>query len=62
MARRVSLRPSYNQDAAFFIRVKEALTVDPTLDRAWREEASDHLTQLVNLFMEVRRVGEKKSK
>lgn len=62
MARRVGLRPSYNQDAAFFIRIKEALTVDAGLDREWRAKASEHLSQLVNLFMNVKRVGEKVAK
>lgn len=61
MARPVSVRPSYDKDAAFFLRLKEALGKDGELEQEWRKEACEHLTKLVNLFINVRRQPRKKT-
>ncbi len=53
MARPVGVRPAYDKDAAFFLRVKEALGKDETLEQAWRKEATELLTRLARMFVNV---------
>lgn len=55
MARPIGVRASYDKDAAFFLRLKEALGADATLDQDWRVKACEHLTHLAAMFIAVKR-------
>lgn len=60
MARPIGVRPSYDKDAAFFLRLKESLGKDDELDQEWRHDACVQLTKLANLFINVKRSPGKK--
>lgn len=52
MARKITPRKNYMQDAIVMRRTAEAVQMDPTASQGWKTEVCAHLQAAMRLFLE----------
>lgn len=56
MARPVKVRASYNSDAAFLLRMEEAIGLDPNQDEDWKRTACEKSRDLAQHLLTAKKV------
>ena len=52
MSRKPKIRISYQSDAAFLVRLAQAVEEDKKRDKKWKKEVLTHLNALTMIFIE----------